>query len=102
SSNESNQSLLRRPPPELTRPGSPLGCAAMSKIEAGPARGRRRRPAGGAPIVRRNTVRLPPDVARRVRLGHPWVYREALGTRPLREEPGAVLELVDGDGEFVG
>ncbi len=69
----------------------------MSKIE-----GRRRRPAAGAPIVRRNTVRLPPDVARRVRLGHPWVYREALGTRPLREDAGAVLELVDADGEFVG
>jgi 23S rRNA (cytosine1962-C5)-methyltransferase len=66
-----------------------------------PPRGRRRRPAG-APIVRRNTVRLPPDVARRVRLGHPWVYREALGTRPLREDAGAVLELVDPDGEFVG
>ncbi len=73
----------------------------MSKIEDGPSRGRKRRPAG-APIVRRNTVRLPPDVARRVRLGHPWVYREAFGTRPVREESGAVLELVDGDGEFVG
>jgi 23S rRNA (cytosine1962-C5)-methyltransferase len=73
----------------------------MSKIEVGPSRGRRRRPPG-APIVRRNTVRLPQDVARRVRVGHPWVYREALGTRPLREEPGAVIELVDGDGEFVG
>jgi 23S rRNA (cytosine1962-C5)-methyltransferase len=73
----------------------------MSKTEAGPPRGRRR-PPPGAPIVRRSTVRLPPDVARRVRLGHPWVYREALGARPLREEIGAVLELVDADGEFVG
>jgi len=61
----------------------------------------KRRPMG-APIVRRSTVRLPTDVARRVRLGHPWVYREALGTRPLREDAGAVIELVDGDGEFVG
>ena len=60
-----------------------------------------RRPIG-APIVRRSTVRLPPDVARRVRLGHPWVYREALGARPLREDAGAVLELVDSDGELVG
>ncbi|MCE9576236.1 MAG: class I SAM-dependent rRNA methyltransferase [Deltaproteobacteria bacterium] len=65
-------------------------------------RGRRRRPDAGAPIVRRNTVRLPHDVARRVRLGHPWVYREALGTRALRDEAGAVIELVDPDGEFVG
>ena len=64
-------------------------------------RGPRRKPAG-APIVRRNTVRLPGDVARRVRAGHPWVYREALGPRPLREEPGAVLDLVDLDGEPVG
>jgi 23S rRNA (cytosine1962-C5)-methyltransferase len=40
-------------------------------------------------------------VARRIRLGHPWVYREALGTRPLREQPGAPIELVDNDGEFV-
>src|SRR5262245_56359963 len=73
----------------------------MSKIEGGASRGSRRRPPG-APIVRRSTVRLPPDVARRVRLGHPWVYREALGSRALREDAGAVLELVDADGEFVG
>jgi 23S rRNA (cytosine1962-C5)-methyltransferase len=72
----------------------------MSKTEAGPPRGRRRPP--GGPIVRRNTVRLPHDVARRVRLGHPWIYREALGARPLREEPGAVLDLVDPDGEPIG
>jgi 23S rRNA (cytosine1962-C5)-methyltransferase len=30
------------------------------------------------------------------------VYREALGPRPLREEPGAVLDLVDPDGEPIG
>jgi 23S rRNA (cytosine1962-C5)-methyltransferase len=65
------------------------------------SRGRRRRPAG-APIVRRNTVRLPHDVARRVAIGHPWVYREALGTRALRDEAGASIDLVDPDGEFVG
>jgi 23S rRNA (cytosine1962-C5)-methyltransferase len=56
----------------------------------------------GAPIVRKNTVRLPPDVAQRVRLGHPWVYREALGPRPLTPEPGTAIELVDEEGEFVG
>ena len=67
-----------------------------------PGNGRRRKPAGGAPIVRRNTVRLSWDVARRVRAGHPWIYREALGTRPMREQPGAVLDLVDPDGEPVG
>lgn len=62
------------------------------------ARGPRRR---GGPILRRGTVRLLPDVARRIRAGHPWVYREALGTRPMSETPGADVELVDSDGEFV-
>src|SRR5688500_10658113 len=66
-----------------------------------PPAGRRRKPPG-APIVRRNTVRLPGDVARRIRAGHPWVYREALGPRPAAFEPGAALDLVDPDGEPVG
>lgn len=59
----------------------------------------RRRP--GAPIVRRGTVRLAHDVARKVRGGHPWIYKEALGNRSLRENPGDPIELVDADGEFV-
>ena len=53
------------------------------------------------PIVRRNTVRLPPDIAHRVRTGHPWVYREAFGDR-LSPEPGTAIDVVDDDGEFVG
>jgi 23S rRNA (cytosine1962-C5)-methyltransferase len=61
-----------------------------------------RRPVRGAPIVRKNTVRLSGDVASRVRLGHPWVYREALGPRPISPEPGTTIDLVDPDGEFVG
>src|SRR5262245_56835358 len=61
-----------------------------------------RRPARGLPIVRKNTVRLPADVAHRIRAGHPWVYREAVGPRPLIAEPGAVIDCVDEDGEFVG
>lgn len=56
----------------------------------------------GAPIVRRGTVRMPHEVARRIRHGHPWVYREALGERQRTEAPGTPLELVDWDGEFVG
>ncbi len=52
--------------------------------------------------VRKNTVRLSQDVAHRVRSGHPWVYREALGPRPLAPEPGTTIDLVDPDGEFVG
>jgi 23S rRNA (cytosine1962-C5)-methyltransferase len=61
-----------------------------------------RKPFRGAPIVRKNTVRLPGDVAQRVRAGHPWVYREALGPRPIAPEPGTSIDLVDPDGEFVG
>lgn len=63
-----------------------------------PRRGAR---APGVPIVRRNTVRLPPDIAQRVRAGHPWVYREAFGAR-LAPEPGTAIDIVDDDGEFVG
>jgi 23S rRNA (cytosine1962-C5)-methyltransferase len=73
------------------------------------ARGRsqgsdRRSPARpiGRPIVRKNTVRLPPDIAHRIRAGHPWVYREALGPRPIAFEPGTTIDLVDADGEMVG
>ncbi|HEY0250448.1 MAG TPA: hypothetical protein VGC41_02935, partial [Kofleriaceae bacterium] len=60
----------------------------------------RRAPVGAQ--VRKNTVRLPHDIAHRVRAGHPWVYREALGPRPLSPEPGTSIDLVDPDGEFVG
>src|SRR5262245_5923968 len=65
---------------------------------------KRRRPAPrpGAPMVRRGTVRLPADVAARVRAGHPWVYREILGNRPLREKSGDAVDLVDTAGDFVG
>src|SRR4051794_38672626 len=59
------------------------------------------RPSPGQPVVRRGTVRLPLDVAARVRAGHPWVYREVLGGRPLREHSGDVVDLVDQGGEFV-
>ncbi|WP_428263569.1 class I SAM-dependent rRNA methyltransferase [Haliangium sp.] len=63
--------------------------------------GSTRRRRSGRPIVRRGTVRLQYDVARRIRLGHPWVYREAVGSRPLREAPGAPIELVDDNGDFL-
>ena len=69
----------------------------MAPIRRPPRRGNR-----AAPVVRKNTVRLLPDVAARVRAGHPWVYREALGPRPLQPEPGTMIDLVDADGEFVG
>ena len=60
-----------------------------------------RRPARGAPIIRKNTIRLSGDVAARVRAGHPWIYREALGPRPVMPELGTSLDLIDEEGEFV-
>lgn len=69
----------------------------MAEIRRGP-----RRPQRGAPIVRKNTVRLPGDIAHRVRAGHPWVYREALGPRPMMAEPGTSIDIVDDEGELVG
>ena len=56
----------------------------------------------GLPIVRKNTVRLSAEVAQRIRAGHPWVYREALGPRPMTPEPGTAIDLIDPEGEFVG
>jgi 23S rRNA (cytosine1962-C5)-methyltransferase len=46
--------------------------------------------------------RIPVDVATRVRAGHPWVFREALGTRGVAEPTGAVVELIAGNRELVG
>ena len=53
-------------------------------------------------MVRRGTVRLPDEIAAKIRVGHPWIYREALGGRPLREKTGDFVEIVDGAGEFLG
>jgi len=63
-----------------------------------------RRAARALPIVRKNTVRLPGDVAHRIRNGHPWVYREAFAAlgRAISPAPGTVIDVVDEEGEFVG
>mgnify|MGYP000007511780 CR=1 FL=1 len=58
-------------------------------------------PRAGEPRVRRGSVRLPSEVAWRLRAGHPWVYRDTLGGRPLREAPGDVLELYEAEGNFI-
>jgi 23S rRNA (cytosine1962-C5)-methyltransferase len=73
----------------------------MAQPRRSPGR-RSHQAARGAPIVRKNTVRVPGDVATRVRAGHPWVYREALGPRPISPEPGTSIDIIDPDGEFVG
>ena len=53
-------------------------------------------------MVRKGSVRIPPDIAVRVRAGHPWVFRDALHGRVPHEPAGAVLEITDTTGAFVG
>ena len=61
--------------------GLPWPPATMSAV-------RKNRPAGRSrstePFSRRGQYRLAADAARRVALGHPWVFREALGGRADR------------------
>jgi len=53
--------------------------------------------------MRVGQYRLPPDIAARVRAGHPWVFRDALGgSRGIAEPTGSVVELISGNQEFVG
>jgi len=52
--------------------------------------------------MRVGQYRLSPDIAARVRSGHPWVFRDALGSRGVTEPTGAVVELISGNQEFVG
>jgi 23S rRNA (cytosine1962-C5)-methyltransferase len=52
--------------------------------------------------VRVGEYRVPPDVASRVRAGHPWVFRDALGPRGVSEPTGAVVDLISGNREFAG
>src|SRR5688572_23750757 len=64
---------------------------------------RRAAPPRRAPglLVRQGQYRLADDVARRVRSGHPWVFRDALQGRALVEPTGAVVELLAGNRELV-
>jgi 23S rRNA (cytosine1962-C5)-methyltransferase len=52
--------------------------------------------------MRVGQYRLSPDVAVRVRAGHPWVFRDALGPRGVSEPTGALVDLISGNREFVG
>ncbi|MGE0788302.1 MAG: class I SAM-dependent rRNA methyltransferase [Sandaracinaceae bacterium] len=46
------------------------------------------------------TLRLAKDLARVLRRGHPWVFRDALSDAP--PAPGTVVTVVDREGRFVG
>lgn len=63
----------------------------------GPGRAR-----AGEPFARPGQYRLPDDVARRVQLGHPWVFRDALGGRRIEEPTGGLVDLFGGNRQFVG
>ncbi|HEY7373085.1 MAG TPA: class I SAM-dependent rRNA methyltransferase [Polyangia bacterium] len=52
--------------------------------------------------MRVGQYRIPTDIATRVRAGHPWVFRDALGARGVAEPTGAVVELLSGNRDFVG
>jgi 23S rRNA (cytosine1962-C5)-methyltransferase len=52
-------------------------------------------------MMRQGMYRLPDDVARRVQLGHPWVYREAFGARKVTDPSGTLVDLVAGNRGFV-
>jgi 23S rRNA G2069 N7-methylase RlmK/C1962 C5-methylase RlmI len=70
-----------------------------------PSRNRPSPPPGRAPAgmtMRQGLYRLPDDVARRVQLGHPWVYREAFGSRKVTEPTGSLVELLGGNRVFLG
>jgi len=58
------------------------------------------RQAGGM-SMRQGVYRLPDDVARRVHLGHPWIFREALGARKVTEPTGTLVDLVANNRNFL-
>jgi 23S rRNA (cytosine1962-C5)-methyltransferase len=69
----------------------------------GPAKGRGRKPQNPfRPGVRQRGAKVSEHVARWVRAGHPWIFREAL-QRPLDGvAPGAVVAVADADGNHLG
>ena len=73
----------------------------MPALMANPPKSRRPAPPTSAPRVRRGAVRVGADVAWRIRAGHPWVFRDGLGGRPLPVPTGAEVDVLDGTGAFV-
>jgi 23S rRNA (cytosine1962-C5)-methyltransferase len=51
--------------------------------------------------MRQGVYRLTDDVARRVRMGHPWVFRDALGPRKVSEPTGTIVDLIGGNRSFL-
>ncbi len=51
--------------------------------------------------LRRGQVRIAPEAVIRVRAGHPWVFKDALGGRALHDAPGTHVDVLDPQGRFV-
>ncbi len=51
--------------------------------------------------MRKGTVRISAEIASHLRAGHPYLFREALGARPLREPAGEIIDILDDAGSFV-
>jgi 23S rRNA (cytosine1962-C5)-methyltransferase len=72
----------------------------MSVTNRGRSASRPRR--SGEPFQRPGQYRLIDDAARRVWLGHPWIFRDALGGRAVTEATGTLVDIIAGNREFIG
>ena len=54
-----------------------------------------------APRVRAGTVRVSSEVARRIRDGHPWIFKDALQGRTLSVPEGRAVDVLDQNGNFL-
>lgn len=82
-------------------PGGPK--RGHSGARQGIPKGRGRKPQNSfKPGVRQRGAKVNEHVARWVRAGHPWIFRDAL-LRPLENTaPGAVVAVADPDGNHLG
>lgn len=60
------------------------------------------RESSGRPTVRKGVVRLKDDIAHRIWLGHPFIYKEAIDAKKSLGEQGSSVDVVDFEGSFVG
>jgi 23S rRNA (cytosine1962-C5)-methyltransferase len=54
------------------------------------------------PERRRGVLRVRPEATVRLRAGHPWVFRDALGRREINEKMGQIVTLADPEGQHIG
>lgn len=86
--------------PTTHRPRRPAGPPRPAAGSSSSSTGRPRE-STSEPRLRRGTVRVGTDIAWRIRSGHPWLFRDVLGNRPLREQAGDPIDIVDQNGSFV-